>query len=96
MFSSGIEIEDIHTAVIDNTIFVNESLPLASSQGFGLTSSTTMTLTASSATTFLIISNGKTRDDCQQHQITFDKQLDEPLHVGLRPPQHKYDIVDHS
>ncbi len=85
MFSLGIEIEDISPTVIDNTIFVNEVLSLASSQGFGLASSSTTTSTTSSATIFFTINNGKKRDDCQQHHVTFEKQLDKHLNVGLRP-----------
>ncbi len=96
LLSLGIEIEDMSTTVIDNTIFVNESLHLASTQGFGLAPSTTTTSTTSIASDFLLINNGQKRDDCQQHHVTFDKQLDEHVNVGLRPPRQKYDIVDHS
>ena len=89
MLSLGSEIEVISSNVIYNTIFVNESLPLASSQGFGLTSSTTSTSTTSIAFDFL-------RDDCQQHHVTFEKRLEEQLNVGLDPPHQDFDNVDNS
>ncbi len=89
MFSLGTEIKVISNRVIDDTVFVNDSFTMAASHGFGLTSSTTSTSTASIASDFL-------RDDCLQHHVTFDKYLGEQLNVGLDPPHQDFDNVDHS
>ncbi len=87
LLSLGTEIKVIPNRLIDNAVFVNDSFTMAASHGFGLTSSTTSTSTASIASDII-------RDDC--HHVTFDKHLEEQQNVRLDPPHQDFDNVYHS